>query len=194
MRPWKEGVCAVHAAQAIKPQWGHGLEAVERGRSCPTRTRTSTRRNGATALRPWKAVLPCRDLRRDRTGRNGATALRPWKACGGLPHGGADSCRNGATALRPWKGGGTSSATSLTCSPQWGHGLEAVERCHLTAGPLMVSSRNGATALRPWKARSPGDPPTREGPQWGHGLEAVESRRGLAGRKAHSAAAMEPRP
>ena len=53
--------------------------------------------------------------------------MRPWKGTLFVWVDGAVAVRNGATALRPWKGG-WEALPSFWELPQWGHGLEAVER------------------------------------------------------------------
>ena len=42
------------AARMFAPQWGHGPEAVETPSTSPGFAPRSSRRNGATALRPWR--------------------------------------------------------------------------------------------------------------------------------------------
>ena len=107
--------------------------------------------NGATTLRPWKAVRPL-PADGEWPSFNGATTLRPWKVAVSAVFDRSRICFNGATTLRPWK------VVGITQSD---HGLS---RCF-----------NGATTLRPWKVVSGRRIRSQiRLLQWGHDLAAVE--------------------
>ena len=143
-RPWWE---------VEGPQWGHGPEAVETRLTHEGVRQADARRNGATALRPWRL---------GRHGQHHAQRVPPqWGH-------GPEAVE---TQVEVRAGGGE-------VVPQWGHGPEAVETPpSLRAGSRNAGCRNGATALRPWRRDGHVLTVARgTWPQWGHGPEAVETR------------------
>ena len=97
--------------------------------------------------------------------------MRPWKVRAPRHHPPTQRLPQWGHGLEAVERGGDPPRRPPAPRPQWGHGLEAVERS--ACGGIC------ATALMP---------------QWGHGLEAVES--GPFGRRVHveTSAAMGPRP
>jgi len=57
MKPWKTFAESKRPGSRCLLQWGHGDEAVEDS-DVPIVTTGKERFNGATAMKPWKTVVP----------------------------------------------------------------------------------------------------------------------------------------
>ena len=130
-------------------QWGHDLAAVEGWRDS-LKDAIKMSFNGATTLRPWKALLP-HSFKPELSCFNGATTLRPWKAASTPCLRRPPPSFNGATTLRPWKAAAWEAVLGGGGGLQWGHDLAAVE------GAWLVARAHECAQL-----------------QWGHDLAAVE--------------------